>query len=261
MEIDHSKKYYEQSSFWSKNPKGDELKRVNKIISLVPKDVKTILDVGCGNGVVINRLQNKGFNCTGIDTSKEALKHVKCKRKIMYCNALNFRCNSFNLVICAEVLEHLQEGIYENTIKEIERVSNKYILITAPYKEDLRLKFTKCSNCGTTYHIYKHIRSFNENCFKKLFTNFKLKRITYIGKVKKQNIVEKYLRYRLGDFYIDSKTAICPACNYKNDYKRRYNLFSSIAALSYRVIPHKIQPHWIVGLFENINGCKNNHCL
>ena len=40
---------------------------------------------------------------------------------------LPFEDNSFDLVLCCEVLEHLPDDIYQDALKEIQRVSNEYI--------------------------------------------------------------------------------------------------------------------------------------
>ncbi|MCK4597925.1 class I SAM-dependent methyltransferase, partial [bacterium] len=206
MNIDHNKKYYAQSDLWGKPLDGIHMERAAKIISYIPKDVKTVLEIGCGDGIIINRLHEKGLDCTGIDISKEALKYVNCKKEVMSSDNLKFQDQAFDLVICSEVLEHLPEQVYENTLKEIESVAKKHILITTPYHEYLRAAFKKCRKCGTTYHTYRHLRTFDELVYKKLFPTFYLEETIYIGHVKRQNAFEKFFRYRLGDFYIDSDT-------------------------------------------------------
>ena len=48
------KEYYENPVLWDIKRYFEnqaELERFNKIISTIPSDVKSLLDVGCGNGV------------------------------------------------------------------------------------------------------------------------------------------------------------------------------------------------------------------
>jgi len=248
---DYDKEYYKQQGLW-KGPSSSKivLERINKTISLIPTDVKTVLEVGCGNGAIINRLQKRGLDCFGVDVSEEGLKYVKCKKKLMSGDHLDFKNNSFDLVICSEVLEHLSLHVYKKTLKELERVAKKYILITTPYKQYLREGFTKCQDCGTTYHANRDLRIFDENSYKSLFISFSLKKLIYINKERKQNWLEKFLRYRLGNFYIESDVALCPACGCKSNYKQKYNLFSLLAALSYRVMPRRKKARWISGLYK-----------
>ena len=249
--VDYDKEYYGQQGLWNGTPSSKiVLERVNRTISLVPKDTRTVLEVGCGNGQLLNKLHKSGFDCFGIGISEEGLKYVKCKKKLMNGSNLNFKDNSFDLVICSDVLEHLSLSVYKKTLKELERVSKKYILITTPYKQYLREGFTKCQDCGTTYHANNDLIIFDESSYKNLFNNFDLKKLIYINKEKKQNWFEKFLRYRLGNFYIESDIALCPACGCKSNYKQKYNLFSLLSALSYRIIPRRKKTRWISGIYE-----------
>ena len=73
-----------------------------------------ILDIGCGTGGTIVFLKKKGFkNITGIDNSNIALSYCK-KRSIKNvifgsANNLPFKNQSFDVVICMDVLYH--EGV------------------------------------------------------------------------------------------------------------------------------------------------------
>jgi len=55
---DYKKSYYEQSSFWDYDyfNVSAEKERLEEIIKVIPFDVRTILDVGCGNGAFVNEL-------------------------------------------------------------------------------------------------------------------------------------------------------------------------------------------------------------
>lgn len=124
----------------SKNPLQKFLvnKFYEELIDLVkPIQPKIILDAGCGEGFSINRLhENKiGEKLEGIDDSKIALANGKklfpyLKIKIGNIQHLPYKDNSFDLVLCTEVLEHLQNPSL--VLKEILRVSSKYIIISVP---------------------------------------------------------------------------------------------------------------------------------
>lgn len=96
-----------------------------------------ILDVGCGEGFILNKLKEEGIGKSweGIDYSKDA---VEIGKKIHQNLILNkgsiydsgFKDNSFDLVICTEVLEHLREP--KKALKEILRISGKYVLLSVP---------------------------------------------------------------------------------------------------------------------------------
>lgn len=99
--------------------------------------VDTVLDVGCGEGFTLNKLkENKiGKAYEGIDYSEDAITigrklypNLNLNKGDIY--KLSYKDNSFDLVICSEVLEHLEEP--EKGLKELIRVSKKYILLSVP---------------------------------------------------------------------------------------------------------------------------------
>ena len=55
----------------------------NDIISHIPNNVKKILDVGCGGGLICEPLAKLGGNITGIDFIKENIKIAKNHAKII----------------------------------------------------------------------------------------------------------------------------------------------------------------------------------
>jgi 2-polyprenyl-3-methyl-5-hydroxy-6-metoxy-1,4-benzoquinol methylase len=103
------------------------------------KDLKieSILDVGCGEGITLSKLkENKiGRSHEGIDYSKEAVETANKEYPNLHIFQgdiynLKYKDNSFDLVICSEVLEHLENP--QKALAEITRVSSKYILLSVP---------------------------------------------------------------------------------------------------------------------------------
>ncbi len=99
--------------------------------------IQSVLDVGCGEGFTLNKLkENKiGKIYEGIDYSKEAIDLGKKAYPDLHISQgniynLKYKDNSFDLVICSEVLEHLEDP--QKALKELSRVSKKYILLSVP---------------------------------------------------------------------------------------------------------------------------------
>lgn len=87
------------------------------------------LEVGCGGGILTEEIANMGFITTGIDPSEQSLtraeKHAKDNSlKINYERGtgenLPFQDNSFDVVFCCDVLEHVYD--LPKVISEISRV-------------------------------------------------------------------------------------------------------------------------------------------
>ncbi|NQE46640.1 Ubiquinone biosynthesis O-methyltransferase [ANME-1 cluster archaeon GoMg2] len=99
---------------------------MNRFLSENVQDL-TILDIGCGGGAYTTLLAKMGFHVVGVDISKEGIstakkwatcENVQDKVALIVANAeeLPFKSESFDFIICSEVLEHLDsphEGIIE----------------------------------------------------------------------------------------------------------------------------------------------------
>jgi len=86
-----------------------------------------ILDIGCGNGRNLLPFLNRGFDCFGIDSSKELIKLAKERitgAKLIVANAakLPFPDKSFDYAICLAVLHHLKPAQHKKAVSEIHRV-------------------------------------------------------------------------------------------------------------------------------------------
>jgi len=109
----------------------------NLLNLIASKKVDLILDVGCGEGFTLNRLKEHGIGkrLEGVEHSTDAISlgkkiypEIKIKQGDIY--KLPYENNSFDLVLCTEVLEHLEEP--EKALKELARVSKKYLVISVP---------------------------------------------------------------------------------------------------------------------------------
>jgi len=110
----------------------------SSLISLV-KSLRpdSILDAGCGEGFTMEKLSKSGVGkkIEGIEYAKEAISFGKklfpnltFKEGSVY--ELPYQDSSFDLVVCTEVLEHLDEPT--KALKEMLRVSKKYLIISVP---------------------------------------------------------------------------------------------------------------------------------
>ena len=212
------KTYYEQPDLWDKDFHSipAEQERISKTIELIPSDVRTILDIGCGNGAFLNALPAK-YQAVGLDSSEEALKHVRTKAVHGDIAALPFDPESFDLVTCLEVLEHLPYKIYSKALSELERVSRKYIIISVPNSEDLDYRLVTCPACRCRYNPYRHVRSFKPETLRTLFSQFEFSELKEIGPLVPRPRYNKllYTAYRSWMSTPPPATAVCPQCGYQ----------------------------------------------
>jgi len=98
--------------------------QVREIKRLKPE---AVLEIGVGNGTVSNVLSRNGIELTTFDFDP-ALGPAVCGDV----RRLPFAADSFDVVLCAQVLEHLPFGELVETLDEICRVSRRYAVISLP---------------------------------------------------------------------------------------------------------------------------------
>ena len=98
--------------------------QINEVINLKSKSV---LEIGVGNKSVSDYLTKIGFRVKTCDLDKSLKPDVVA-------NILNlpFKIDSFDVVLCAEVLEHLPFKNFSKALSNIHKVSKKYAIITLP---------------------------------------------------------------------------------------------------------------------------------
>jgi len=87
-----------------------------------------VLEIGPGNNFVTDYLRNLGIKVKTLDIKEENKPDV-----IASVLAIPFSDNSFDSVLCAEVLEHLPFDNFTKALEELKRVAKKNIIISLPH--------------------------------------------------------------------------------------------------------------------------------
>ena len=209
----------------SASPQGQE--RTRATLSLIPEDCSSILDVGCGDGKITNQLASQYKRVAGLDSSKEALKLVKTEKILGMMESLPFADRSFDLIICCEVLEHLPFKFFPKALNELERVAEKYIIISVPYKENLRKSMVRCPYCGCDFVPLRHVRSFDLNKSLSLFGNFTAQHYIFYHWYKDYSRLVFKIARLLGFLTRFPLNAVCPQCGYGTLPKDRAEIATS----------------------------------
>lgn len=185
--IDHYRKDAEEFDYFEER-KGaiahDERRVREYVISKVPNDIKTILDVGCGRAWVAEYFLLKGVIVHSLDVSfsnpANALNLFPSKLHsgiVADSFHLPYSNESFDCVIASEIIEHVVDP--SDFIKELFRVVKKggRLIITTPYKE--KLIYYLCIHCNKKTPANAHIHSFDEKILENLYKGTDLEDFVY----------------------------------------------------------------------------------
>ena len=232
----HEKDYYEHARHWDEEPadRDFERRRLEESLALVPSEVRSILDVGAGNGLFLKLLEDKREcpSMMGIERATAVKRAARCRAPILSASAerLPFRDAAFELVSSLNMIEHLPYGIYERALTEIQRVSSRYILISVPYRQR-RLKAV-CPYCGCEFNPHYHMRSYDETSLSALFSGF---HAAYWAKVyRAENLLQvlaRPIRRRVFSRFLE--TTLCPQCGFKRSHNAEAGFASEAGRLGF----------------------------
>lgn len=112
-------------------------------IALNQFEITRGLDIGCGRANGVQYAREQGYDVSGCDISSAAVKCWKERGVAEYCEVcpadkMPYPDNSFDFIICSEVMEHIPEADTDKTLKEILRVgSDKYLFTIAMVPESI----------------------------------------------------------------------------------------------------------------------------
>jgi 2-polyprenyl-3-methyl-5-hydroxy-6-metoxy-1,4-benzoquinol methylase len=129
---------------------------------------RTIVEIGCGKGVILLRLAKKFKDNTfiGIDINKTELKianSMKKKEKIKnvhfyHANIFNYNHNPFDIVISIEVLEHIKDvDAFLGKINNLLKIDGTLILSTPNKSNYPRILFDKIIT-NKSNEMKKHLK-------------------------------------------------------------------------------------------------------
>lgn len=169
---------YDERAYYSKNllQRYWQRKRYEIIIDWIEKDKsKRIVDIGCGSSKIIQELPE----AVAVDISMEKLRYIRKSNKYLVnatLGTLPFRDETFNYVICSEVIEHTSENSVFDEMYRILLPGGTLILGTPDYG---RLSWRIIE---FLYYVFQpggykdtHITRYNSQTLKKILTRYGFK--------------------------------------------------------------------------------------
>ena len=142
--------------------------QINEIIKLNPKKV---LEIGIGNGFVSKYLKERRVNVLTLDVDKKLNPDI-----VGSVLDITFPDESFDVIACYEVLEHIEYKNFNKALSEIFRVSKSYSILSLPDASRVYRLYIQIPKLG----IFRRLISLPR--FKKPINNFNGEHYWEIGK-------------------------------------------------------------------------------
>lgn len=253
METFDNRKYYEIEQNWEhfKIDQGLQQK-IDLIHSIMPQKIDSILDIGCGNGLITNNLLMK-YNVLALDRSQAALQFVNAPKVNAEANFLPIKSKSIHLVFSSELLEHLNDKIFQMTINEIQRIAKNYVLISVPNQEMLQKNAVKCPNCDTVFNVSYHFQTFDPNRLRNLFSEFTCTEIREVGPGWRRYVpVLLNIRQQWGNGWFKippQRKVLCPNCENSQFPPFKMNPIIFFCDGLNKILIRR-RPYWLVALYK-----------
>lgn len=240
-----------------------EKERINNLISLLPLGIgNSVLDVGASDGFISRILAEYFPVVVALDLEQPSIQHERIRCVKGDVTALDFPDASFDLVFCAEVIEHISPPKLRTACSELARVSSEYVLIGVPFKQDIRVGRSTCSNCGRVNPSWGHLNTFDEIRLAELFPGFAIQSSSFVGQTNERtNWLASALMDLAGNPYgTYSQLEPCVDCGAAVGTPMKRNLwqkvltkvaFSGMRAHQALSSPH---PNWIHQLLRRTVG-------
>ena len=230
--------------------KHDE-ERLAIIRESLPRDVRTILDVGCGVGLITRPL-GQTHDVVGFDFSREVHKNATEPRVCGLAPALPFKDACVDLVLATQIFEHLTDADLEAVARELVRVTRRYVLITTTFRENLREAMIPCPACGTVFNAYGHLRTFDNESLRRTIPRCRVRLERLYALARRYPRLFVAINQRLFGFWHYDLALLCTHCGHDVFPTGRRGLahFSRLTNLMARWLPRPRRPARILMLFE-----------
>jgi len=153
--------------------------RTQDLLRILPRNRRTVLDVGARDGHFSRLLADYFPEVTALDLERPTFEIERVVTVAGDVTRLNFEDEAFDCVFCAEVLEHIPNVV--QACAELMRVAKYEVVIGVPFKQDIREGRTTCRSCGKVSPPWGHLHSFSEESLLALFPGMHLVSRSFVG--------------------------------------------------------------------------------
>lgn len=158
-----------------------EQTRIADLFSLIPVTGRCALDIGARDGYLSKKLAEIFDWVIALDLEQPDIDDPRIQPAKGDATCLEFPDDYFDVILCAEVLEHIPSPRLEQACAEIVRVARDTVVIGVPYRQDLRCGRTTCQMCYRPNPPWGHVNSFDESRLRELFSGLTWVRSSFVG--------------------------------------------------------------------------------
>lgn len=155
--------------------------RTDDLMRSMPLSGKNALDIGARDGHFSLLMAQRFDRVVALDLTLPNISHPKVNCVAGNAADLQFADDSFDFVLCAEVLEHIPPQILSKVCAELQRVCSGQLLIGVPFRQDIRVGRTTCRACGGINPPWGHLNCFDEKSLAQLFSDCTVTSVSMIG--------------------------------------------------------------------------------
>lgn len=154
--------------------------RANKFFLSKLDEIKSILDVGCGNGELAAQMYKKCHNITGFDVSARAISSARARFPwitFIQGRVEDLPLQKHELVVLSHILEHLDDPV--NLLKKVKNVAT-YLYIEVPdFDSDLLNILRLDLGSNLLYSDNDHVSEFTREEICKMLKDCEIKLIDF----------------------------------------------------------------------------------
>lgn len=156
-----------------------ELNNQIKFFDLEKISTKTILDVGCGTGFLLDYLKPLTKKTYALEKNLNFINHLRKSGHYTYTDISEIDNESFDIVTCFNVIEHI-DGVID-FIKSLHRIvkPNGYLIIETPNSDDYLIDLLGKS-FKQFYYRTQHRNYFNEESLKNILKYSQINKYEFI---------------------------------------------------------------------------------
>jgi len=139
-----------------------------------------VLDVGCGDGWLVQEMRRRGYEAIGVDPSPPDSPYL-FKMKATELGALADR--QFDSAVSLETFEHVLPEELPAAVQAISSVLRRggKLIFTTPLEENLRDEMCVCPDCHAVFHRWQHQQSFSKESLARILEAAGLQPLSFRG--------------------------------------------------------------------------------